>query len=109
LSPIPLRRSHRKHSGTTECVADHLLAATPYRGSINFVTRNLDFDEENRLRSAVGSGNTVAYEYDPLGRRRSKTVNGAVTRFVSDGAEERGFAQPKAGSSSERYSRKQLI
>jgi RHS repeat-associated protein len=46
------------------------------------------YDEENRLRRAVGNGTTTDYEYDPLGRRRAKTVNGVVTKFVSDGAEE---------------------
>src|SRR6185503_4470213 len=39
-------------------------------------TFTYEYDEENRLRSAVGSGNTVSYEYDPLGRRRAKVVNG---------------------------------
>jgi RHS repeat-associated protein len=47
-----------------------------------------EYDEENRLRSAAGSGQNAAYEYDPLGRRRAKTVNGTLTRFVSDNAEE---------------------
>lgn len=51
-------------------------------------TYAFEYDEENRLRSAVGAGQTVAYEYDPLGRRRSKAVNGVVTKYVSDGAEE---------------------
>ena len=47
-----------------------------------------EYDEENRLRSAVGGGFTTSYEYDPLGRRRAKTVNGTLTKFVSDNAEE---------------------
>ncbi len=42
------------------------------------------FDEENRLRQAVGNGQTVTYGYDPLGRRRSKSVNGTITYFVYD-------------------------
>lgn len=46
------------------------------------------YDEENRLRQAVGPGMTVDYGYDPDGRRRSKSVNGTVTYFVSDGANE---------------------
>jgi RHS repeat-associated protein len=36
----------------------------------------------------VGAGNSASYEYDPLGRRRAKTVNGTLTRYVSDNAEE---------------------
>ena len=51
-------------------------------------TYTFEYDEENRLRTAVGSGNTVSYGYDPAGRRWDKTVNGTVTRFLSDGAEE---------------------
>jgi len=47
-----------------------------------------EYDEENRLRSAVGNGNTVSYEYDPEGRRRAKVVNGVITKYVSDGVEE---------------------
>jgi YD repeat-containing protein len=46
------------------------------------------FDEENRLRQAVRPGTTVDYAYDPQGRRRSKTVNGVVTNFISDGPNE---------------------
>ena len=51
-------------------------------------TFTFEYDEENRLRSAVGAGKTVTYEYDPLDRRRAKVVNGTVTRFISDGQEE---------------------
>ncbi|HEY7752964.1 MAG TPA: RHS repeat-associated core domain-containing protein, partial [Steroidobacteraceae bacterium] len=47
-----------------------------------------EYDEENRLRSAVGGGFTTSYEYDPLGRRRAKVVNGVTTKYVSDNAEE---------------------
>ncbi len=43
-----------------------------------------EYDEENRLRKA----GTSTYAYDPLGRRRSKTVGGVTTYFVSDGANE---------------------
>lgn len=50
------------------------------------------YDEENRLRRAQGTRNgtayDVTYEYDPLGRRRSKTVNGVKTIFLWDGFEE---------------------
>jgi hypothetical protein len=51
-------------------------------------TYTFEYDEENRLRSAVGGGNSVSYEYDPLGRRRAKIINSVVTKYVSDGAEE---------------------
>jgi RHS repeat-associated protein len=46
------------------------------------------YDEENRLRQAVGLGITADYNYDPMGRRRSKSVNGTVTYFVWDGDNE---------------------
>ena len=46
------------------------------------------YDEENRLRQAVGNGTTAVYAYDPSGRRRSKTINGTVTYFINDGANE---------------------
>ena len=49
-----------------------------------------EYDEENRLRSATGAGNSIAYDYDPLERRRAKTVNGTMTRFLSDDQEEIG-------------------
>jgi YD repeat-containing protein len=47
-----------------------------------------EYDEENRLRAASGTGMTATYEYDPLGRRRAKIVNGVVTKFASDAQEE---------------------
>jgi RHS repeat-associated protein len=53
-------------------------------------TYTYEYDEENRLRSATGAGNTITYDYDPLGRRRAKTVNGTMTRFLSDDQEEIG-------------------
>jgi len=51
-------------------------------------TYTFTYDEENRLRTASGAGYTSTYEYDPLGRRRAKIVNGVTTRYASDGAEE---------------------
>jgi YD repeat-containing protein len=51
-------------------------------------TYTFTFDEKNRLRTASGAGNTSSYEYDPAGRRRTKVVNGATTRYASEGAEE---------------------
>jgi RHS repeat-associated protein len=53
-------------------------------------TYTYEYDEENRLRSATGAGSSVTYDYDPLGRRRAKTVNGTMTRFLSDDQEEIG-------------------
>lgn len=46
------------------------------------------YDAENRLRTASVPGKTIAYDYDPLGRRLSKTVNGTTTSYVLDGDEE---------------------
>ena len=51
-------------------------------------TWTYEYDEENRLRNAAGP-HTALYDYDPLGRRRSKTVDTATTTYyTSDGAEE---------------------
>ncbi len=47
-------------------------------------TWNYQYDEESRLRRAQGNGKTIIYEYDPLGRRRAKTVDTTKTWFVSD-------------------------
>lgn len=49
------------------------------------------YDSENRLRTAAIDGSstaTIAYDYDPLGRRISKTVNGVSTFYLLDGDEE---------------------
>ena len=43
------------------------------------------YDAENRLTSASTSGTTATYEYDPLGRRSAKVVNGLRTEFLYDG------------------------
>jgi len=51
-------------------------------------TLSFEYDEENRLRAASGTGMAATYEYDPLGRRRAKTVNGVVTKFASEDVEE---------------------
>jgi RHS repeat-associated protein len=47
-------------------------------------TFTFGYDAENRLTSASGAGNTVAYTYDGRGRRKTKTVNGTTTVFVTD-------------------------
>jgi RHS repeat-associated protein len=49
------------------------------------------YDSENRLLSAAvgGSGTaSVFYDYDALGRRQRKTVNGTLTQHLLDGDEE---------------------
>ena len=43
-----------------------------------------DLGAENRLISASGAGNSASYSYDAQGRRKTKTVNGAKTVFVTD-------------------------
>ena len=47
-------------------------------------TFTLGYNSENRLTSASGAGNTASYSYDAQGRRKTKTVNGATTVFVTD-------------------------
>jgi RHS repeat-associated protein len=47
-------------------------------------TFTLGYDAENRLTSAIGAGNTASYTYDAQGRRKTKTVNGVTTVFVTD-------------------------
>ena len=38
----------------------------------------------DRLISASGAGNTASYTYDAQGRRKTKSVNGTTTVFVTD-------------------------
>jgi len=63
-------------------------AMTPiYDGNGNLTfdgTFTYGYDAENRLTSASGPGVAASYAYDPQGRRKSKTVNGALTLFVTD-------------------------
>jgi RHS repeat-associated protein len=49
-------------------------------------TFSLGYDAENRLISASGAGNAVSYTYDVQGRRKTRTVNGTTTVFVTDAA-----------------------
>jgi RHS repeat-associated protein len=52
-------------------------------------TRNVyTYDSENRLATANTSAYAVSYDYDALGRRISKTVNGVQTGYLLDGDEE---------------------
>lgn len=46
------------------------------------------YDAENRLRTATTGSHSVTYDYDPLGRRVSKTVDGTITGYLLDGDEE---------------------
>ena len=47
-------------------------------------TNTLGYDAENRLTSASAAGMTASYAFDGRGRRKSKTVNGTTTVFVTD-------------------------
>jgi RHS repeat-associated protein len=47
-------------------------------------TFTFGYDAENRLTSASGAGNSVSYAFDAQGRRKTRTVNGATTVFVTD-------------------------
>ncbi len=42
---------------------------------------------------------TVAYQYDPLGRRYGKTVSGTSTQYLSDGATEIAEYASESGGS----------
>lgn len=49
------------------------------------------FDSQNRLITAAVDGTltpSISYDYDPLGRRISKTVSGTQTLYLLDGDEE---------------------
>ena len=82
--------------GTVSYTADALNrytavgAVSPsYDGNSNLTfdgTFSFGYDAENRLTSASGAGNTVAYAWDAQGRRKTRTVNGATTVFVTDAA-----------------------
>lgn len=47
-------------------------------------TITLGYDAENRLTSATKTGMTAAYSFDGRGRRKTRTVNGTTTVFVTD-------------------------
>ncbi|MDB9999123.1 hypothetical protein OAE16_01630 [Porticoccaceae bacterium] len=46
------------------------------------------YDTENMLKTATKSGSSATFNYDPLGRRANKIVNGTTTNFLHDGVEE---------------------
>jgi YD repeat-containing protein len=41
--------------------------------------RLLSYDSENRLRTATVGATAYGYDYDPLGRRISKSANGSLS------------------------------
>ena len=43
------------------------------------------WNARNQLVSLSGPGVTASFQYDALGRRKSKTVNGVTTEFLYDG------------------------
>jgi len=43
------------------------------------------WDARNRLTGIAAPGTTATFQYDPLGRRLERTVNGTTTRYVYDG------------------------
>ena len=51
-------------------------------------TYSYSYDVENRLTAAANSGLSAAYQYDPAGRRRQKSVGAATTQFLSAGDDE---------------------
>jgi YD repeat-containing protein len=64
---------------------DRLSATTWPDSSAETLSYDADSnDAENRLTSASGPGIVPSYAYDAQGRRKSKTVNGATTIFVTD-------------------------
>ena len=44
------------------------------------------WNARNQLQSISGPGGTASFTYDAVGRRSSKTINGATTGFLHDGA-----------------------
>jgi len=54
----------------------------------NLTTLDADtftWDVRNRLASLTGSGLSASFQYDPLGRRINKTLNGQPTVYLPDG------------------------
>jgi RHS repeat-associated protein len=48
-------------------------------------TTTYTWDARNRLASLSGPSTTASFQYDPLGRRTQKTINGTATDFLYDG------------------------
>ncbi len=62
------------------------LSSKTEQGGAGAVT-NYSWDARNRLTGISAPGLTASFEYDALGRRSSKTVNGQSIGFVYDGAQ----------------------
>jgi RHS repeat-associated protein len=77
-------------SGWADFASTAVGAVTPTyddNGNLTFDgTFNFGYDAENRLTSASGAGNTASYADDAQGRRKTRTVNGTTTVFVTDAA-----------------------
>lgn len=51
-------------------------------------TKSFQWDARGRLKQVtLPNGQTVSYDYDPIGRLASRTAGGATTNFVYDGIE----------------------
>ena len=48
-------------------------------------TNTYTYDVENRLIAVEHPGSSIEYQYDPFGRRISKTVDGVTAYFIYDG------------------------
>jgi len=48
-------------------------------------TTTYAWDARNQLASVIGPGLTAMFQYDALGRRSAKTINGTTTQFLYDG------------------------
>ena len=76
-----LNASHRRR--TRPCVSVALYASPG--------VHTYTYDSESRLATAAVGGSgiaTITYDYDGLGRRQKKTVNGVATQYLLDGDEE---------------------
>jgi RHS repeat-associated protein len=78
-------------AGATYNAADHQLTfgSTPLTYDLNGNltndgTNTYTWDARNRLVS-IGGGTAASVQYDPLGRRTRKTINGVETGFFYDG------------------------
>jgi len=59
------------------------------------------WDYANRLTSYASAFSSAAYSYDYLGRRRSTTINGLTTRYISEGMQTVGERNTSAGVSTD--------
>jgi YD repeat-containing protein len=66
-------------------------------------TFSFGYDAENRLIFASGAGNASTYTYDAQGRRKTKTVNGVTTVFVTDAGNREVMEYDGAGGAIQRW------